>query len=544
LQRRIENRGARVAILGLLIVAAVACSGLSRLGGDVRGSDGITQSSLRARLTIIAADSMQGREARSVGHAKTVQYLVSELTRMGLRPGGDGGTYTQTFYIHSRQLDPKSFLVIGVDTLRPERDFKAFTPGRGRLRSIGGASVVYGGIVGDSATQISSAEAAGRVVLLGVPPTMNASRAYQNVVYEGSSRLGTAVAVLIASLDVLPVSRRVSAPTIQLADSNEPPASLRPTTLLVTKEAAVRLLGRTLEGAPRGLPGRLVQGRLTVIDSTLPTQNVVAVLPGSDPTLRQQYVVLGAHSDHLPPAVTAVDHDAVRALPPGQMVGAPRRSTVAASEVATLAPRRDSIYNGADDDGSGVVALLEVAQAMQRSRTKHGRTTVFVWHSAEESNEMGSEWFLTHPLVPVDSIFVMLNLDMVGRGTADDRVGGGPAYLQVFGATRRSPVLLGIVQKVNGASSLAASIDTLDTESAFCRSDQWPFARRGVPVAFFTTGSHRDYHKVTDEVQYIDFAKLRLVARLTLAVATELTNTTVRLEPPGPRPLLSSFCGS
>jgi len=136
----------------------------------------------------------------------------------------------------------------------------------------------------------------------------------------------------------------------------------------------------------------------------------------------------------------------------------------------------------------------------------------------------------------------MLNLDMVGRGATEDIVGGGPRYLEVIGADRRSSALLNAVRDVNAAMAAPAELVTTDPDGAYCRSDHWNYARLGIPVAFFTTGSHVDYHSVTDEVSRIDFAKLALVTRLVRSLILRLASTSERFEPPGARPVLAGFC--
>ena len=542
-------RWSMLAATTVLALQVAACASMPRARTDMSTTAEITESDLRTRLSIFAADSMQGRAAGSIGHERAVRYLVSEATRLGLSPAGDHGTFLQTFHMRVRGLDPASAIEVNDRILRPTVDFRAITVGSGQLRPISGAEVIYGGVVGDTTTQITADEASGRIVVLGVPANMNEVRAFENVIYGPGSRFGSAVAVAIASLEYVSRERRGIASTVSLADAALPLAGQYATTLLVTSDAARALLGMPLRAAVAGTRGRTVNGRVSVIEDVRPTHNVVAMIRGTDPTLSAQYVVLGAHSDHLPLAPRAVDHDATRAIARERnlsRIPAEQRKLLStgANPAASGrgAVRLDSIFNGADDDGSGSVALLEIAEMMAAAARHPRRSVLFVWHSAEEDIFMGSGWFVAHSPVPTDSIVAMLNLDMVGRGGVDDIAGGGPRYVEVIGADRRSPALLSLISDVNRRSSVPATLLTSDPDGAFCKSDQWSYARLGIPVAFFFTGDHADRHSVTDESQYIDYSKLALVSRLVAAVTMRLASGPERFEPSGRRQVLPEFC--
>ena len=172
--------------------------------------------------------------------------------------------------------------------------------------------------------------------------------------------------------------------------------------------------------------------------------------------------------------------------------------------------RRDSINNGADDDGSGSMALLEIAEKMARMRERPARSVLFVWHTGEEKGLLGSRYYSDHPTVARDSIVAQLNIDMVGRGMAGDAKRGGPNYVGMIGARRLSTELGALTDAVNEAQPTPLDFDyALDAnghpENIYCRSDHYNYARYGIPVAFFFSGLHGDYHQVTDEPQYIDY---------------------------------------
>jgi hypothetical protein len=294
-----------------------------------------------------------------------------------------------------------------------------------------------------------------------------------------------------------------------------------------------------------------VKAVLDVVLSPFPARNVVAGLPGSDPKLKNQYVAVGAHSDHVGMSRRAVDHDSVlifnRIVRPGgaenddQMGNAEQFVQINAelAEMRKSSPtRRDSIFNGADDDGSGSVTVQEIAELLSTMKTKPKRSTLFVWHVGEEKGLWGSKFFTEHSTVPRDSIVAQLNVDMLGRGSATDLTGtskdgqdlrGGPDYLQLVGSRRLSTELGDLVEGVNQAKKHNMLFDYgMDANdhpmNIYCRSDHYEYAKWGVPVTFFTTGGHSAYHQLTDEPQYIDYPHMERAARLIADVALELGN--------------------
>jgi hypothetical protein len=283
-------------------------------------------------------------------------------------------------------------------------------------------------------------------------------------------------------------------------------------------------------------------------------RNVIAIVPGTDPVLRSEYVAIGAHSDHVGVEEHPVDHDSLlvfnRLLRPEGLDQEPEpmtpeaqaqlRQALAARRAAAPA-RLDSIYNGADDDASGTSGMLEIAQYLLANRPR--RSVILVWHTAEEVGMYGSEWFTEHATVPRQNIVAQLNLDMIGRGAAGDLENGGPAYLELVGSRRLSTQLGDLVEEVNRTGNFGFRFDyTMDApghpQQIYCRSDHASYARYGIPVTFFTTGGHPDYHMVTDEPQYLDFDKLANVSRLIAAVAREIGNRDARplVDKPVPDP--------
>ncbi|HTD61853.1 MAG TPA: M20/M25/M40 family metallo-hydrolase, partial [Gemmatimonadaceae bacterium] len=302
-----------------------------------------------------------------------------------------------------------------------------------------------------------------------------------------------------------------------------------------------------------GATGATVSGHFDFARSPVPypARNVVAVLRGSDPRLRGEYVSLTAHNDHVGFDHNPVDHDSLRAFnrvirPMG--ADSPVRDPTPAEWTRIHAildslrrvrpPRRDSIRNGADDDGSGTVAILEIAEKMARGGAHPKRSILFVSHTGEEAGLLGSRWFTDHSTVPLDSIIGEIDQDMVGRGTATDFPRGGtgagdPTYLEVVGAKRLSSQFGAILEAANTKQPVPFVFDyEYDVPGHplqyYCRADHYSYARYGIPSVALSRGEHLDYHQVTDEVQYIDFTDLARVTRMVYDAAMALANTPTR----------------
>jgi hypothetical protein len=323
------------------------------------------------------------------------------------------------------------------------------------------------------------------------------------------------------------------------------------------------LLG-SLDSLKTGAVGKPLAGTIVLREDQAPGRNVIAILPGSDPALKGQYVAIGAHNDHVGFNHQPVDHDSVKAYmtvarPQGaDSPSGPTLTEEQATRIRTMLDslrklhpaRLDSIFNGADDDGSGSMSVLEIAEALSAARTKPKRSIIFVWHTGEEAGLWGSEYFTDNPTVPRDSIVAQLNMDMVGRGGPKDITGeakgggvlhGGPGYVQLVGSRRLSTELGDVIEDVNKTNKLGLNFDyAIDAnghpQNIYCRSDHYSYARYGIPVVFFTTGGHADYHQVTDEPQYIDYARMAQVATLVHDSALRIANLDHRLVVDKPKP--------
>jgi len=548
----------RFATLGALLAAAQparAQTALPLKHAAAPTKTAITPADLMTRLYLYADDSMMGRAAGTEYNLKATAYVAAEARRIGLVPAGDSGSFFQNVPLVKREFDARSSLVVDGAALRPWDDYVPRDPRRA-TKSFDGAQVVYAGMLGDSA-MLSPDQAAGKFLVIGVrfgpnlPPSAQVNR--------GAilARYRAAAGIAVASLDSMPPGLRAFFRQAQYAlhDGAQPADTiLLPSYVYVTASVAQSLLGAPLDGLRAGAVGKTVQGSLGFAESLAPARNVVAILPGGDPALRGEYVAIGAHNDHVGFDHTPVDHDSIRAYngaerrlelaAPGQQVTAEQRASIRVNLDSLHrghAARPDSIFNGADDDGSGTVAVLEIAENFAGSRLRPKRSLIFVWHTGEELGLFGSQYFTDHPTVPRDSIVAQLNMDMVGRGRAEDETLGGPAYLQLIGTRRLSTELGDMIEAVNKARRQPFAFDyqfdaSGHPEQYYCRSDHYMYARYGIPIAFFTTGGHRDYHQVTDEPQYIDYDKLTNVSQFVHDVAVAVANVDHRVVVDKPKP--------
>jgi len=520
-----------------------------------RTTAAITPADLKARISIFADDSMLGRRAGTIGNVRGNAYIAAEAARLGLKPAGDSGGYLQRVPLVSYALDSAgATLHARSSTLAPFVDYYAYQPIFGvPARPISGASIVYLGTAADSASFPSRDELKGKLVVFRSEATGSNLGAPD---LSPPGRLGLIAGIAITHIDPLlaKFANVLRTPKLEIKSAIQaPPGATQPRILFLPTDAISKLFGKPLDALRPGDTAPPLQGEVAYVGTDLPATNVVAILEGSDPARRGEYVALGAHNDAIG-IVPPVSHDSLRAynsvIRPRGDDDTPRPPT---AEEATriqairdslrkVRPDRvDSIVNGADDDGSGSMGLLEIAEAMSRDRARPSRSLLFVWHTGEESGLQGSQWFTDHPAVPRDSIVAQINIDMIARGDPTDVATGGPGYLQVLGSRRLSTELGDLVEQVNRDGKFGFAFNyALDAnghpDQYYCRSDHANYARYGIPIVFFSTGAHRDYHQVTDEAQFLDYDKYANVVRYVDALTTRVADLDHRVVVDKPKP--------
>ena len=549
----------------------------------------ITANDLRTRLYQFADDSMQGRRIGEKGNVKGTEYIAGEFKRLGLKPAGDSGSYYQTLPFGPTQFDSSSSsLRIGGAALAPKRDWIPTAPtaqnGFGGKADLNGVPAVFAGTWGDTAVMLDPEAFRGKVavflaapgagtsggvrgpasfvscadvpnkfgvtailaadkVAASTPARAIAGSAIATAARDTRARRAGAVAVLVIGLDDMTPA------TVNAAFEGR--NGMRPTTAAnadapagatISRKMAEQLFGKPISEIVVGAVGAPITASWNHAwrPAAYAARNVIAVLPGSDPTLKEEYVLVGAHNDHVGVNTTVVDHDSLRAtnfVTRRQGNNDPTCIPTAEQQVkinalitkarAARPPRKDSIMNGADDDGSGSMVLLELAEKF--AKEKPARSVIFVSHQGEEGGLLGSRWFVDNPTVPIDKIVAAHNMDMVGKGRADQVKFGGPNSVQMLGARRLSRDFGDIIDSVNASSAEPMAIDKswdipANPLNRFCRSDQVNYVRKDIPVVYMSLGYGPDYHMQSDEPQYIDYDHAARLGRFVHEVMTAVAN--------------------
>ena len=484
------------AVAALLVPAAMAAQ--SR---DVeKAAASITQDDYAWRIGVIAHDSMQGRNTPSPGLDKTASWIASEFRRLGLRGGADGGSFIQRYPLLETvvDMDGSTLSVAGGPTLRLGPDLlplRGASPG-----SASGGLVVLAGDV--DAESLGDLDLEGRHVALVLPSGAMANRrAYFGLL--GTVASSGAASVLIANdaddAAWAAATAQAQRPSVRWPpeEGAEAPASVP--MLQIRTSALVRMLDgaglpgermiRTGEGLRVGEPGVEATLQVRVRESETSAPNVVGILEGSDPALKDEYVVFSGHMDH---------------------VG-----------MGTPDENGDSIFNGADDDASGTVAVMEVAEAMASMSVAPRRSMIFLVVSGEEKGLWGSRYYADHPSVQVESLVANLNADMVGRNWPDTIVAIGKEHSDLGETLNR-------VNQRHPELRMTAIDDIWPEERFYFRSDHFNFARKGVPILFFFNGTHPDYHGRDDEPDRIDTEKAARISQLLFFLGLEVANADQR----------------
>ncbi len=489
-----------------------------------RRVDAITAAQMRNYLTFIASDEMEGRDTPSRGLDTTAKFIAMNLTRWGFKPAGDDGTFFQKLALKRDALD--------VSNTTAEINGQRFTLGDDFI-SNGVAGTITGPLVyvgrgwiirSKNIDDYKGIDVKGKTMVvlgLGFPQGVTQAdvrgAAPGTVVSPASyAQEHGAKAILTIfnpatgqSWDQLRQRAILNARTV-VEKFQAPPSNLTsqllglPSVTITTRMAAALLEGEKFDlpavtsraQTPDPVPpfdlssGKTLSVTVTVNSAHPTTQNVVALWEGSDPVLKNEYVAIGAHNDHL--GICA----------PGQP---------------------DPICNGADDDGSGTTAVLSIAEAISHAKQRPKRSVLFVWHCGEEKGLWGSRYFTDYPTIPLNKVVTQLNIDMIGRSKKDGDTNPrnkdltGPNAIYVIGSTMMSTELGNLAQQVN-KSYLNLTYDTkyddpADPNRFFFRSDHYNYARKGIPIIFFFDGVHEDYHRPGDEAQKIDYDKMEKVTR-------------------------------
>ena len=551
-----NNRSIHSLILVLILSVALPTSFAQRRGTRsdasknastlaARGVDTITAAQLRDYLTFIASDEMEGRDTPSRGLDTTAKFIAMNLERWGFKPAGDDGTFFQKIALKRDALDAsKTTAEINGQKFTFADDFLP----NAVAAAISGPAVYVGNgwvIKSKNLNPYEGIDVKDKIMVVLGAPFPGFPKGVTRADLSGTQGVDWASPAVYAQqhgakgILVIPDSQtsqnweqlraRVLQPSRATVEkfSTQPNAPPVPAVTMSTKMATALFEGEKFDAmtlVANNESGQTVPAfelssskNVTVtiaIKAERPTtQNVVAVWEGSDPVLKNEYVAVGAHYDH------------VGICAPGQA---------------------DPICNGADDDGSGTTAVLGMAEAISHAKQRPKRSVLFVWHCGEEKGLWGSRYFTDYPTIPLDKVVTQLNIDMIGRSKKEGDTNArnkdltGPNAIYVIGSTMMSTELGSLAQQVN-KSFLNLTYDTkyddpADPNRFFFRSDHYNYARKGIPIIFFFDGVHEDYHRPGDEPQKIDYDKMEKVARTIYMTLWAVTNLPARPKVDKPLP--------
>jgi hypothetical protein len=442
-----------------------------------RAAATITASDMYARIAFLADDALRGRDTPSPGLEVAAAYLASEFRRIGLEPAGDDGSYLQRYPFVIRSLDVAgvSLVLQTPDGALPLGYASDFYVAAGEPQAVEAGVTYAGSVIAPEANlrdQVAVISTAGPI---NRDFRINLNRARAAASNAGARAL---LVILDAALGADAVRAQAAASVRSTSVQPQIPVAFlrRDHALAMFRSADLELdrLERRSSAQPVALPGVTLALAAPFSDVDHQPANVVAVLPGSDSTLRNTYVVFSAHYDHV----------GVRAHASG-----------------------DSIYNGADDDASGTAAIVDIAEAFASLPQPPARSLIFLAVSGEEKGLLGSRYYSDHPTVPIGDIVANVNIDMIGRNAPDSIVAIGQDFSSLGPLLQR-------VSAERAALGLTVAQDIWPEQNFFFRSDHFNFARREIPAIFFFAGVHEDYHQPSDEVDKLDTDKIARVARL------------------------------
>lgn len=498
-----------------------------------KAAEGVTAKQLSDYLYFVASDEMEGRDTPSRGLDTTAKFIGMNLSRWGFKPAGDNGSFYQKIAIRSEATDPaKNTLKVADQSFTFLDDF---------FRMAGNSPVNAPLVFARDGWMVKSknvdayngVDVKDKIVVVygqGFPRANSATNMPTGVtqadlagtkgtdwadplVYARNS--GAKGMIVIASPQAQAAWPQIRG-FLSRGNSSE---KLRetatgaddfPVMLVSAKVGDVILAGESgnKESLTAFAMNKSAAMNVAAKIETKWTQNVVAIWEGSDPVLKKEMVAIGAHYDH---------------------VG-----------INQNAPGPDKIFNGADDDGSGTVAVLGIAEALAKTPKRPKRSVLFVWHAGEEKGLWGSAYFNKFPTVDIKQVIAQLNIDMIGRTLDPNKIikcgQGKPCNeelsktdeIYVIGKDMMSSTLGSIVDGTN-KSYLNLSYNTRyddpkDPNRFFFRSDHFNYAINGIPIAFWFDGVHEDYHQSGDHPDKIDYAKMEKVTRTIFLTLLELTD--------------------
>lgn len=514
----------------VLVVAVAGCSGSKETttlpSASIHDFDKtITVDGLKSDLTIIASDEFEGRETGEEGIKKATNYITERYREIGLTPVGDNGTFEQNYDLSAPVIDSYNYTVTDnegsliSETAVTKEATGDFVTIFGGSDDVSGEIIFAGFGISNEATNQLPEVVADKWVMVFFDRQLTNQRALQSL-----SGKGAAGVIMIMDQNnpegflqnaEQAQSRIGSAGRLSLAylqNNNSRSAAWN----RINPELAAKMLGKesvselvdmseeikanASDFKPMDLEYTLSHD-VSISENTVVASNIAAFLEGSDPLLKDEVVVLSAHHDH---------------------VGIGRPDSTG-----------DTIYNGADDDGSGTVGLLSTAQAMVAAKKAGAgpkRSVLFLHVSGEEKGLLGSRYYSDHPIYPIENTVANINVDMIGR--VDKEHEENKDYIYVIGGEIISSGLDSLLRSANEATvnlDLSNRYNDLEDPNQFYRrSDHWNFGRLGIPFIFFFNGVHADYHRPSDSIEKIEWEALTKRTQLIYTTTAMIANSSER----------------
>ena len=517
----------------ILPSAALAQKAVKITPAERQMAEMITAEQLRDYLYYVASDEMEGRDTPSRGLDLTAKFMATLLSRWGFKPAGDNGTFFQKIELSRSAINPANTTIeIGGQKLAYGTDYIADAS----AGAITNAPLVFGGngwmIKSKNIDPLKDVDVRGKTVVIY---TDNGPRGatFPELIASGkqgeawaspaiyAKQKGAAGLIVVGTPNLLRNWERLrnqrERGNFGMDKMRQSPGSGNLPTIYISNQAAENLFnGETVNlakvsesfGSTAPMPvfnfsaNKTVSMNVGAQSERAMTQNVVAIWEGSDPVLKNEMVAIGAH----------YDHDGVRPNAQGE----------------------DKIWNGADDDGSGTVAVLAIAETLAKAKTRPKRSVLLVWHTGEEKGLWGSEYFNKFPTVDIKNVVAQLNIDMIGRSKKPGDTNpknkdlSGENAIYVIGSEMMSSTL-GAVTKQTNDEYLKMGYDyryddPKDTNRFFFRSDHFNYAVNGIPIVFWFDGVHEDYHQASDHPDKIDYEKMEKVTRTIFLTLWEITD--------------------
>lgn len=483
----------------------------------------IDKENIKLNLEFLASDELEGRETSTRGEKLAALYIKTELQKYGVKPYFDNNSYFQPFDLDAGMIEPESKIIVKNEKNNTSKEFKVLddffaSMETSEMKTNEDTPIIFAGY-GITAPEFNyddyaNLDVKGKIVVV-IPgePASDDSKFFNggDETRYSSTRTKSSIAKDHGALVVISVAdknfearwdfikRFFIRPSFHLIDSINKSTDFLSVyvkssfgnSLFADQQYSLNdLMAKAEKGVP--LPIFTLKAKINFEikknEDIRQASNVVGVIPGNDPVLKNEYVAVGAHYDH-------------------------------------LGIQNGKIFNGADDDGSGTVTVLEVAKAFGMSHNNK-RSILIVFHTGEEKGLLGSSYLTDHlGIIKEKKVVAQVNIDMVGRESADS--------IYSIGSDKLSSEMKKIVEEANNETvNFVMNYkydDPADPNRFYYRSDHYNYAKHGIPIVFFFDDMRTDYHKDTDEVDKINFEKMGKIATLVYTVAGKIANLDHRL---------------